>query len=93
MTWTKTGNVADPEASEEVKGLWNVYENEDGVSSLTEHTLKTVWTSCKTEDHYFEITDSPKREATCNKCGFIVNFIVGIDVLKDGKFSKADPIK
>lgn len=81
------GNVAPADASEEVRGLWNVYEV-DGKSSLTEHTLKTVWESCKTADHFFEITDSPKREATCKHCGFIQNYIVGIDVLKDGKFSK-----
>lgn len=93
MTWIKTGNVADPEAKEEVKALWDVYENEKGESTLTEHKLKTVWTSCKPGECYFEITDSPKREATCNKCGFIVTFIVGIDVLKDGKFTKVDPIK
>lgn len=87
------GNVAAPDAKEEVKALWNVYEDENGKSTLEEHTLKTVWTSCKTDEHYFEITDSPKREATCNKCGFIVHFIVGIDELKDGKFFKRDPIK
>lgn len=86
----KIGNVAAPDAKEEVKALWDVYEKDDGESTLKEHTLKTVWTSCHTDDHYFEITDSPKREATCKKCGFIVNFIVGIDILKDGKFSKID---
>lgn len=93
MTWEKVGNVASAEAKEEVKALWDVYENEKGESTLTEHKLKTVWTSCAQDDHYFEITDSPRREATCRKCGFIVNFIVGIDVLKDGKFFKRDPIK
>lgn len=86
----KIGNVAAPDAKPEVKALWDVYEKDNGDSTLTEHKLKTVWTSCLPEDHYFEITDSPKREATCNKCGFIVNFIVGIDELKDGKFFKRD---
>lgn len=81
------GNVAPEDASDEVKALWNVYEV-DGRSSLTEHKLKTVWTSCLPKDHYFEITDSPKREATCKHCGFISNYIVGIDVLKDGKFTQ-----
>lgn len=93
MTWEKTGNVASPDAKEEVKALWDVYENEKGESTLKEHTLKTVWTSCKENEHYFEITDSPKREATCNKCGFITYFIVGIDELKDGKFFKINFIK
>jgi hypothetical protein len=86
MTWTKTDNVAAQDAKPEVKALWDVYENEKGESTLTEHKLKTVWTSCKTADHYFEITNSPRREATCNKCGFITTFIVGLDDLIDGKF-------
>lgn len=90
MSITYLGNVAPPDASEEVKGLWEVYEKDNGESTLTEHTLKTVWTSCAPDDHYFDITDSGKREATCNKCGFIVHFIVGIDELKDGKFFKRD---
>lgn len=84
----KIGNVAPPDAKEEVKALWDVYEKDDGQSTLTEHMLRTVWTSCKTDDHYFELTNSPQREATCNKCGFIVHFIVGIDELVDGKFIK-----
>lgn len=90
---TYIGNVAPPDAKEEVKGLWNVYEDQNGKSTLEEHTLKTVWTSCAPGKHYFEITDSPKREATCKHCGFIVHFIVGIDVLKNGKFTRIDPIK
>lgn len=77
------GNVAPPDASEKVKGLWDVYEV-DGRSSLTEHKLKTVWESCG--DCYFEITNSGQREATCRKCGLIKHFIVGIDELIDGKF-------
>lgn len=87
MTLEYKGNVAPEDASEELKGLWEVYEV-DGVSSLTEHKLKTVWTSCEPGDCYFEITNSGKREATCNKCGLIKHFIVGIDQLKDGKFHK-----
>lgn len=87
MTLEYQGNVAPEDAKEEVKALWDVYQK-DGVSTLTEHKLKTVWQSCPPQECYFEITDSPKREATCNKCGAIVHFIVGIDVLKDGKFYK-----
>jgi hypothetical protein len=91
MTLEYKGNVAPPEATEEVKGLWNVYEV-DGVSSLQEHELKTIWQSCEPGACYFEITNSPKREATCKHCGRIVTFIVGIDILKDGKFT-THPIK
>ena len=92
MTLEYKGNVADPEASDAVKGLWEVYEK-GGKSSYTEHKLKTVWTSCKKTDHYFEITDSPRREATCNICGYITTFIVGIDDLIDGKFVLKTPKK
>ncbi len=91
MTLEYKGNVAPENASEEVKGLWEVYEV-DGVSSLREHELKTFWQSCEPGHCYFEITNSPRREATCKHCGVIKNFIVGIDVLKDGKFIKI-PIK
>lgn len=86
MTLEYKGNVAPPEATEEVKGLWNVYEV-DGVSSLQEHKLKTIWQSCEPSACYFEITDSPKREATCKHCKRVVTFIVGIDRLDDGKFT------
>lgn len=75
------GNVA---TSEKTKGLWDIYEV-DGRSSYTEHELKTVWESCKPDEHYFELTDSPKRECTCKKCGFITHFIVGLQILSDGK--------
>lgn len=85
MTLEYKGNVAPLDAKEEVKGLWEVYEV-DGVSSLQEHKLKTVWESCGKDDCYFEITDSPKREATCKHCKRVVNYIVGIDKLVDGKF-------
>lgn len=70
-------------------GLWR--DIEDPIThehSLKTHTLKTVWQSCPKGECYFEVTNSPRREATCIKCGFIVNFIVGIDQLKDGKFSQ-----
>jgi hypothetical protein len=86
--WEYKGNVASKDASDEVKGLWNVYENDLGESTLQEHIPKVVWESCLPDKHYFEITNSPKREATCKYCKTIVHYIVGIDVLKDGKFSK-----
>lgn len=70
-------------------GLWRDIEDpRTGEHSLKTHTLKVVWESCPKDECYFEITDSPKREATCIHCGAIVHFIVGIDQLKDGKFSK-----
>ncbi len=84
MSLEYKGNVANSNASEESRGLWDVYEV-DGRSSLTEHELKTVWVSCPPKEHYFELTDSGKRECTCNKCGFITTFIVGLQSLSDGK--------
>lgn len=86
--WEFKENVAPTDASEEVKGIWNVYENDLGESTLKTHKLKTVWESCETDKHYFEVTDSPKREATCKHCKFITSYIVGLDVLKDGKFTR-----
>jgi len=83
--WQFKDNVALPNSSEKVKGLWNVYEDQDGNSTLTTHKLKTVWQSCPPGDCYFELTDSPKRECTCNKCGTITTFIVGMQALVDGK--------
>jgi hypothetical protein len=86
--WDFKENVASAGSPEETKGLWNVYENERGESTLRIHTPRTVWESCPKDEHYFEITNSPKREATCNKCGYITTFVVGMDFLKDGKFSR-----
>lgn len=91
MTLEYKGNVAPADASEKTKGLWEVYEL-DGQSSLTEHELKTIWQSCNPGECYFEVTNSPRREATCKHCKIIKNFIVGIDQLKDGKFFQI-PIK
>lgn len=86
--WEFKENVAPEDAKEEVKALWNVYENDKGESTLKTHTLKTIWTSCPPTNHYFEITNSPKREATCKHCGFITNYVLGLDVLKDGVFTR-----
>jgi len=83
--WTLKENVANPDSSPEVKGLWNVYENENGESSLRVHTPKLIWQSCKPTEHYYELTDSPKRELTCTKCGSHTTFIVGLQALIDGK--------
>lgn len=84
--WEFKENVAEADASPEVRGLWNVYENESGESSLRIHTPKLVWQSCPTLDEcYFEITDSPKRELTCTKCGRHTTFIVGLQALIKGK--------
>jgi len=66
--------------------LWTDFVNPNtGEHSLKEHQLRTVWTSCKQDEHFFELTDSPKRECTCKKCGFSTTFVLGISILKDGK--------
>ena len=82
MKYEYKGNVA---YTDKTKGLWDIYEDENGKSSLTEHKPKLIWQSCEDSDHFFELTDSPKRECTCNKCGFITTFIVGLQNLIDGK--------
>lgn len=83
--WEYKENVAAPDAKPEVKGLWNVYENENGESSLKIHEPKLVWQSCETKDHVYELTNSPRREVTCTKCGAHTTFIVGLQALVDGK--------
>lgn len=85
MTWEYKENVAPIDASEAVKGLWNVHEDEHGNSTLRTHTPRVVWQSCPKNRCYFELTDSPKRECTCRKCGSIVYFVLGIQNLIDGK--------
>ncbi len=66
--------------------LWQEQKDpETGESSIKEHKLKTVWQSCKKGDCYFELTNSPTRECTCNKCGSVTYFVLGMQILKDGK--------
>jgi hypothetical protein len=72
--------------NEKTHGLWNeVIDTRSNRSSYQEHELKTVWESCPKAECYFELTDSPKRECTCNKCGAIAHFVLGMQALKDGK--------
>lgn len=68
------------------EGRWKEYVNTDtGESSIKEHTLKTIWTSCPKNMCRYELTDAPKRECTCMKCGAMTTFIVGLQSLVDGK--------
>lgn len=76
MTWEKT--------HENDRGRWNELKNTDtGESSIKEHKLKVVWKGCKGGNHFFELSEN--REVTCNKCGFIRNFVLGIEKLEKGK--------
>lgn len=66
------------------KGRWKEYINsETGESSIKLHTLRTVWQSCDKNDHDYILTGN--REVTCEKCGFIKNFILGLQILRDKK--------
>lgn len=76
------GNVAH---TEKTKGLWEVYEDDRGNSSLQTHKPRLVWQSCEGNDHYFELTNPGRRECTCKKCQFITTFIVGLQALVDGQ--------
>jgi len=82
MKYEHKGNVA---YTDKTKGLWDVYEDSNGKSSLTEHKPKLIWESCKTEDHEYKLTNSRKRECICTKCGFITTFVLGLQLLVDGK--------
>lgn len=73
--------------NEDDKGLWNEYVNDQtGESSIKEHKLKKVWTSCKEDEHEYELTAD--REVTCKKCGYVKNFIVGFEKFENGKIIK-----
>jgi len=68
------------------EGRWKKYINTlTGESTIKEHKLKTVWTSCPRGECYFELTNPGTRECTCRKCGAIQTFVVGISRLIDGK--------
>jgi gas vesicle protein len=75
--------------AEKSKGLWNVYENERGESSLRLHKPKLVWKSCKFIDHEFEVTGN--REWSCTKCNFKFIPIIGMHQLIDGKIVETTP--
>ncbi len=67
----------------DTKGLWVEKFDEEGNSSLGTLTPRTVWTSCKPDEHYFELTEN--RVCECSKCGIIQKIILGIQILQDGK--------
>ena len=70
----------------EDKGRWKEYLNSDtGESSIKEHKLKTVWQSCPPDKCYYELTNPKTRECTCVKCGAHYYFVLGIQILRNGK--------
>jgi len=72
------------EQAGEDQGRWTELVNsETGESSIKTHKLKVVWKSCKPDNHVFELTGN--REVTCKKCKMIKPFILGQEVLVDGK--------
>lgn len=83
--WQYKGNVAPPEASKEVKGLWNEYINQDGESTVKQHELKTVWESCPPGECYFVLDNPRTRTCTCKKCGCHAAFVLGMQTLVDGE--------
>lgn len=67
-------------------GLWAEYVHEDtGESTLKEHKPKVIWESCPPYKCYYELTNSAERECTCRKCGAKVRFVLGIQILQNGK--------
>jgi hypothetical protein len=75
-------NVAYTEGT---KHLWDVYEDENGNSSLTLHKPKLIWESCPLGQCYLELTDPVKRECTCRYCKRKETFVLGLQSLVDGK--------
>jgi len=75
--------------NKEDKGRWNEFVNtQTGESSIKEHVLRTVWKGCSKGEHDFELTGN--REVTCTKCGYGRDFILGIEMFKDGKVVPID---
>lgn len=71
------------------KGRWTeLVDSETGRSSIQEHELKVIWTGCKEDEHDFELTGN--REVTCKKCGYVKNFIVGLEKFENGKITKVE---
>lgn len=66
------------------KGRWTeLVDSQTGRSSIQEHKLKVIWTGCKEDEHEFEL--SGNREVTCKKCGYIKNFVLGLQKFENGK--------
>lgn len=81
MTWERV--------NKEDKGRWNELKNsETGESSIKEHVLRIVWKGCDKGNHYFELTGN--REVTCIHCGYGKNFVLGLEILTDGKIVPVD---
>lgn len=77
------------EPTGEETGRWQDHVNkETGEHSVKYHTPKLIWKSCKTNKHCFELTGN--REVTCSKCGFVKPFVLGLEVLKDGKLKPVE---
>jgi hypothetical protein len=74
------------EPQQESKNLWEDVVNEQGRHSLTENIVPRVVTEyCKPDDHYWEEFED-SRTAVCKKCGILTRYILGKDILIDGKF-------
>jgi len=70
----------------EDKGRWTEYINANtGESSIKEHTLKTLWKSCKPDDHYWEVSLANPRELVCKHCKGIQTYVLGFHQVIDGK--------
>lgn len=85
--WIDKGDRSvEPQEGKRVAGLWREHVNsETGESSYREHTLSTIATYCRPKDHYFEASSPSSREVVCKKCGFISSYILGLQILQDGK--------
>jgi hypothetical protein len=71
MTWEYKENVAPIDASEAVKGLWNVHEDEHGNSSLRTHTPRTIWQSCLGTNATLSLPTHPKENVLVGSVGLL----------------------
>jgi len=86
MPYNFKENVA---TSEKTEGLWNVFEDERGNSSLAFHTPKLIWQSCENDSCTFELSPTQQRLFTCTRCGLHKTYILGMHKLRRGKIVSA----
>ena len=71
-----------------MNNLWQETIDENGKSSLKEHTLKKVLEGCEEGKHNFVFSGGSLREAVCTKCLTTVPFVLGYHTIVDGSVKK-----
>lgn len=82
----KGNKTVQPEEGKREKALWEEYVDTDtNRSSYQEHTPKLIQEFCKNDEHYFVAISPTARTVVCDKCNFITSYVLGLQMLTDGK--------